>query len=994
MSVVEDYFKLKKEWREKYGEKTLLLMQIGSFMECYGVKEDREDVIYDFSRICELAVGEKKVTLSTLPNNKIVMAGVTHGIIEKHLKKMVNSGYTVVLYTQDESKSNTTRSLAGVFSPGTYLSIESQNLSNNLSCIWIEYINSNQFIRENKIIIGISNIDIFTGETNVFQYENIYSENPTTYDDLERYISIYKPSEAIVISNLPEKKINDIIQYVDLKSSKIHKHVTEETKEEQIRNSEKQTYQQKILEKYYPEVTVNFFPFIENSIATQSLCYLLEFANQHNPHLVEKVQEPKFENVSSKLYLANYSLRQLGIIEQSNSGYEGKYSCVSKMLNMCKTPMGKRRFEHQLLNPIKEIVKLNKEYEITEKVVEKYEEVTKNLQEPLQNIKDITKWFRFMLNKKIPPSYFCQIHETIKEIIKIIKYVSKNKDIDSYFESNEHKLTERLKECNEIKRFIESTIEIEVAKNMDQIQNFEMNFVKRKINDKLDDINENYSTDIDKLVSIKKYFNDMLQKYEKKKNITEYVKMHETEKNNFSLISTDRRCKILKQLLTEREEETIKISYMSTYRNEESIFDFNIRGENLNFHKQNASGSIFINDEINLLCRSINVMKTNMKDILLETYVSIVERFTETYKEKLHNIMEVVSMIDVLHCKAKIAVEYNLNKPIIVGDSEKSFIDARNLRHIIIENLQKEELYVSNDFKLGKGDHDGMLVYGTNAVGKTSLIKAVGISLIMAQAGLYVPASSFEYYPYDYLFTRILGNDNLFKGLSTFAVEMSELNTILKLSNKNSLILGDELCSGTEIASATCIFVAGLEELTKNKSTFIFATHLHEIVEYEEIKEMTNLSLKHMSVVYNAELDQLIYDRKLKDGTGTSMYGLEVCKSLNLPKEFIENAYKLRSKYNDESKSILSLKTSKYNSKKIISNCEICKIKLGDEVHHIEYQKNANERGIINDDGYVFHKNNLANLLTVCSKCHDELHRQKKQPRKKKTLSGKNVIVC
>lgn len=81
----------------------------------------------------------------------------------------------------------------------------------------------------------------------------------------------------------------------------------------------------------------------------------------------------------------------------------------------------------------------------------------------------------------------------------------------------------------------------------------------------------------------------------------------------------------------------------------------------------------------------------------------------------------------------------------------------------------------------------------------------------MAQSGLYVPCSSFSYKPYKYIFTRIIGNDNIFKGLFTFAVEMSELRTILTVANKDSLILGDELCSGTEISSAISIFVAGIQ---------------------------------------------------------------------------------------------------------------------------------------------------------------------------------------
>ena len=101
----------------------------------------------------------------------------------------------------------------------------------------------------------------------------------------------------------------------------------------------------------------------------------------------------------------------------------------------------------------------------------------------------------------------------------------------------------------------------------------------------------------------------------------------------------------------------------------------------------------------------------------------------------------------------------------------------------------------------------------------------------MAQSGLYVPCSSFVFSPYKKIFSRILNNDNLFKGLSTFAVEMSELRVILNNCDNNTLILGDELCSGTEIDSAISIFLAGLKKIYENNSTFIFATHLHQITE-------------------------------------------------------------------------------------------------------------------------------------------------------------------
>ena len=219
-----------------------------------------------------------------------------------------------------------------------------------------------------------------------------------------------------------------------------------------------------------------------------------------------------------------------------------------------------------------------------------------------------------------------------------------------------------------------------------------------------------------------------------------------------------------------------------------------------------------------------------------------------------------------------------------------------------------------------------------------------------------------------------MGNDNLFKGMSTFAVEMSELRVILKCADKNSLILGDELCSGTEIDSAISIFVAGLQKLHALKSCFVFATHMHEIVDYEEIAQMQldgGLVTKHMAVTYDRTHDVLIYDRKLRDGAGPSMYGLEVCKSLHLPDDFLKMANDIRLKYRDKKQAgDLNFKPSHFNAHKIKGMCELCKQNLGEEVHHLQHQKEADEANFIQH----FHKNHPANLMTVCESCHLKMH--------------------
>ena len=170
------------------------------------------------------------------------------------------------------------------------------------------------------------------------------------------------------------------------------------------------------------------------------------------------------------------------------------------------------------------------------------------------------------------------------------------------------------------------------------------------------------------------------------------------------------------------------------------------------------------------------------------------------FQEHFETLINFVTNIDVLICKASVAI-LSYYKPIINDENEISYIEAKQMRHMLIEQINQQEIYVPNDIRLNN-DESGILLFGTNAVGKSSQIKSIGICVILAQSGFYVPCSEFIYKPFTQIFTRILGNDNIFKGLSTFAVEMSELRTILKNSDENSLVLGDELCSGTELGSA------------------------------------------------------------------------------------------------------------------------------------------------------------------------------------------------
>jgi DNA mismatch repair protein MutS len=128
----------------------------------------------------------------------------------------------------------------------------------------------------------------------------------------------------------------------------------------------------------------------------------------------------------------------------------------------------------------------------------------------------------------------------------------------------------------------------------------------------------------------------------------------------------------------------------------------------------------------------------------------------------------------------------------------------------------------------------------------------------------------------------------------------------------------------------------------------------------------------------------------LKDGPGNSLYGLEVCKSLSLADDFIESAYKIRNKYHNVEHG--EYKKSHFNAKKIVSMCEQCGNKIATEVHHLQHQQEANEKGIIKKNNMIFHKNKKANLASLCTECHDNFHKTGKQHKKVKTSKGNQLV--
>ena len=329
----------------------------------------------------------------------------------------------------------------------------------------------------------------------------------------------------------------------------------------------------------------------------------------------------------------------------------------------------------------------------------------------------------------------------------------------------------------------------------------------------------------------------------------------------------------------------------------------------------------------------------------------VCDRLWEQLRPIQKDWVEWIGNVDCTLTLASVAVDNVWTKPSLAPS-----LNIRGMRHPLIESRNTRIAYVKHDVALGK-EANGWLLYGVNASGKSSLMKAVGICVLLAQAGSFVPADSMELRPYTSLHSRIWSHDNLWAGLSSFAVEIGELRDILDAADDKSLVLGDEVCSGTESISATALVAATLEHLDSKKSHFLFATHLHDLLKVPGLLDRPGISVFHLRVIRTLE-GKLIYDRTLLPGSGSSTYGLEVAKAMGLPFSFMERAYSIRNQIGGE-RSV----QSSWNSAVFRKSCEICGCTLASEleVHHIEHREDGGN-------------NAPRNLAVVCKRCHHKHH--------------------
>ena len=280
-------------------------------------------------------------------------------------------------------------------------------------------------------------------------------------------------------------------------------------------------------------------------------------------------------------------------------------------------------------------------------------------------------------------------------------------------------------------------------------------------------------------------------------------------------------------------------------------------------------------------------------DIEYQTFIEIRNKI-KSYIPKLQEISKIISEIDVMQSFATVAEENNYIRPIIIDEKEMLIIDNR---HPVVEKVIKDD-YVCNDIIMDKNTNI-LLITGPNMAGKSTYMRQVAITVIMAQIGCFVPAKKAKMPIFDAIFTRIGASDDLVSGQSTFMVEMLEAKEAIVNATKNSLILFDELGRGTATFDGMALAQAILEYIHNNiHAKTLFSTHYHELTDLENTLE----NLKNIHVSAHEENGTLTFLHKIENGSIDKSYGIHVAKLSNLPISLIKRADAILKIYENKEK--------------------------------------------------------------------------------------------
>ena len=943
--LTEAYFKIQQLVEEKYGKDSIVFIEIGTFFEVYEVNNEDEQIgkAKEIAELLNIQLTRKNKNIIDNSRKNPLMAGVPSVSFEKHLSRVLQKEkYTVIIIKQVGLPPKVKRVVESIISPGVNFDYVVNSDENFTTSIVIDSINGNY-------LIGFSSIDVTTGKCYYNEVYGTREDSMFALDEVFNYLLVNKSSEVIL--TFLDKDINqkEVLDYLELshKNYHINKHRS------------RVVYQNELFKSVFDIESllspIEYLDMEQYALASESLSILIDFIIEHDSDIIKSISLPIKLDITKYLYLGNSALEQLNIITKNGVN-------LFNIINFTQTAMGKRLLKERLSHPIKDKDELNRRYKLTKDMFDYH----KVIEENLSRIYDVERLSRRINLNRLHPFELYYLFESLNAIKSAVEFME------------DYLFLEPPCSSGDVAIFLDTinkSFKIELAAKF-MLKDISTNIIEPGINSQIDSLVEENKEIYRKLDILKEHIASFLNGSD-----SSFVTVNRLDKEGFYLSITKNRFNSIKDELLNSHIVVDDKLYL--------FKDFNIKIQTNSVKISNSLTSDLTDKYVSNLSKIISLNKQIFKEQ--------VEFYDSKFGELLRNLVKFIAELDVTISNIKASKNYNLVAPVIVNcKDDENFLEIEELRHPIIEINEQKGIYVPNDIVLGnlnlvkdelksnvivensspknllENSTTGVLLYGINSSGKSSLMKSIGIAVVLAQSGFFVPAKSMRFSLFDSIFTRISGADNIARGLSSFAVEMLELKNIFNRASSNSLILGDEISHSTETLSGLSIVASAIVKLSFMKPIFMFATHLHQLPQLAEIKELDNIICLHLSVTYDKASDKLIYNRKLREGSGSSLYGLEFAKSLHLDSDFLNLASSIRKRLANDLDNIEQLsqkRKSKYNNELFVAGCAICG-KVVDDVHHIAPQKDANENNYIEH----FRKDHKFNLIPLCKEHHTMAH--------------------
>ena len=550
----------------------------------------------------------------------------------------------------------------------------------------------------------------------------------------------------------------------------------------------------------------------------------------------------KNESENNFLEIDYFTQKSLEIL--SNLSGETKGSLITS-LDETKTAGGARLLKQRITEPFYKVVEIEKRYNLINWFLNNDIDIFK-LQNNLENIPDIERSLsRISLLRGSPKdlSILCNGLLNVKQIYEII--------ISFKDRLNQAPLLNNILNQISVDYSLFEDIKNSLKKDL-PLSTKEGGFIRDGYDDNLDKLRNLRNNELEEITKLQNKYSDL------------------TNVNSLK----------------------IKYNRMLGYHIEvRAVHDKALRDKDIFIHRQTtAQTSRFTTIELNEAENQL----INSYDKSISIEMDIFKNFTNQIINEGKKILDIASAISELDIGIMVVKQSKDRDYVCPKILENKTLEIIEGRHPVVETQMKlsENSFISNDCILNKDDFL-WLITGPNMAGKSTYLRQNALIVIMAQAGLFVPAKEANIGVFDKIFSRVGASDDLAKGQSTFMIEMIETSLILNTASEKSLVILDEIGRGTATFDGLAIAWSVLDYLhNKIKPRTLFATHYHELTSLKE--NLNHLSCHKMSIKeWN---NSIIFMHKIIEGEADKSYGIHVAQLAGLPFEVIKKATQLLSK--------------------------------------------------------------------------------------------------